>query len=63
MVFVGLAVTFAGFLISLAGLGLASGPFPRLIIAIIGTTVSLFGIIGLVNKAYLADAIWKKEAK
>jgi hypothetical protein len=60
MVVVGILVTFLGFVISLLGLGLTSGVGARMAAALIGIAVSLFGIIGLINKAYLQNAIWKK---
>ena len=60
MVFVGILVTFLGFVISLLGLGLTSGVGASMVAALLGIAVSLFGIIGLINKAYLQNAIWKK---
>lgn len=60
MVFIGILVTFLGFVISLLGLGLTSGVGTRMVAALLGIAVSLFGIIGLINKAYLQNAIWKK---
>ena len=59
MVVAGLLVTLAGCLISVASLGMASGAGARLAITIVGIGVSLFGIIGLINPAYLKNAIWK----
>jgi hypothetical protein len=32
----------------------------RLVLVLLGLAVSLFGIIGLLNKHYLKNAIWKK---
>ena len=60
MVLVGLLVTLLGFAISVASLGMASSVGARMIIVLIGLAVSLFGIIALINKAYMKDAIWKK---
>ena len=60
MVFVGILVTFLGFIISLLGLGLTSSVGARMVAALLGIAVSLFGIIGLINRAYLQNAIWKK---
>lgn len=59
MVFVGLLVTFAGFLISVLSLGFASGVGARLVIVLLGMAVSLYGIIGILNPAYMKNAIWK----
>jgi hypothetical protein len=60
MVFVGILVTILGFIISLLGLGLTASVGARMIAALLGIAVSLFGIIGLINKAYLQNAIWKR---
>lgn len=60
MVALGLLLTFAGFLISLFSLGLTSSVGGRMAFTIFGLALSLFGIIGVVNKAYLKNAIWKR---
>ena len=60
MLLAGIVATFAGFLISILSLTLFSSVGGRMVIVLIGMIVSLFGIIGLINKAYLKDAIWKK---
>lgn len=59
MAIVGLVVTLAGAAIGVASLGLASSAGARLGIVLAGIAVSLFGIIGLINPAYLKNAIWK----
>ena len=63
MVAVGIFVTFLGFAISVASLGMASAVSARLIMVLLGIGVSLFGIMGILNPAYLKNAIWKKEAR
>ena len=60
MVALGLVVTLLGFLLSVASLGMASSVNARMIIVLAGIAVSLFGIIGLINPAFLKNAIWKK---
>ena len=60
MVIAGLAVTVLGFLISVASLTLTTRSGGRLGIVLAGLAISLFGIIGLINKAYLKNPIWKK---
>ena len=52
-----------GFAISVASLGMASAVSARLIMVLLGIAVSLFGIMGILNPAYLKHAIWKKEAR
>lgn len=60
MAAIGLIVTFLGFLLSLFSLSLASSNGARLGLVLAGIAVSLIGIIGLVNRAYLKNAIWKR---
>ena len=60
MVIAGLVVVVLGFVISFMSLGVTEDVTVRLIMTLVGIGVSLFGIFGLINKAYLKDAIWKK---
>jgi hypothetical protein len=60
MAIAGLAVTLLGFLIALFSLSITDSVNGRLIIVLIGIVVSLVGIFGLVNTAYLKNAIWRK---
>lgn len=60
MLVAGLFVTVLGFLASLLSLGLPLSPGMRLAIVLAGIAVSLAGIVGLVNPAYVKNAIWKK---
>lgn len=60
MVAVGLLITFAGFLIALFSLGLTTSVNGRLFMVLAGMAVSLFGIIGVINRAYLKNPIWKR---
>jgi len=60
MVIAGLVVTVLGFVVSLASLTLSSSAEGRLGIVLAGIAISVFGIIGLINKAYLKNPIWKK---
>jgi len=60
MIIVGLLITFAGFLISLFSLSLASSVSGRMTMVLLGLVVSLVGIIGVLNQAYLKNAIWRK---
>lgn len=60
MVLAGLLVTLAGFALSVASLGLASSTSARMILVLAGIAISLFGIMGLINRAYLKNAIWKR---
>ncbi len=60
MLIAGLIITVAGFLVTLASLGLAMSAGGRIFVTLAGLAISLFGIIGVVNRAYLKDAIWKR---
>ena len=61
MTFVGLAITFLGFVVAVASLGMASGNGARLGIVLVGIAISLTGIMGVLNPAYQRNAIWKKK--
>jgi len=60
MILIGLLVTLLGFVISVLSLTLTSSVGGRLVTVLLGIAVSLFGIMGLLNKHYLKNAIWKK---
>lgn len=57
---IGILVTFLGFVIAVAGLGMTDGVNMRMIMALVGIAVSLFGIMGLIIPAYNKNAIWRK---
>jgi hypothetical protein len=56
----GLVVTFLGFIIAVASLGMSSSVGGRMVIVLIGLVVSLVGIIGLINPAFQKKAAWRK---
>lgn len=60
MIIAGILVTLIGFVLSFLSLGLASSNSGRLAMVLVGIAISLFGIIGVLNKHYLKNAIWKK---
>jgi hypothetical protein len=60
MIFVGLLLTFLGFVISVLSLAITSSVGGRLGLVLFGLAISLFGILGVLNKAYLKNALWKK---
>ena len=60
MAFVGLAITFFGFLVAFGSLGITDSNTARLGLVLVGIAVSLGGIMGVLNQAYLKNAIWKK---
>jgi len=61
MAFVGLIVTFLGFIIAVASLGMMQSVNGRMGMVLVGIAVSLFGILGMINPAYLKNAIWRKD--
>jgi hypothetical protein len=60
MTFVGLLITLAGFLLSLLSLTLTSSTGARMGLVLAGIAISLAGVIGVINPAYLKNAIWKR---
>ena len=60
MVLVGLVITFLGFLVAMLSPGIASGTLGRLILVLVGIAISLGGIMGVINQAYMKNAIWKR---
>jgi cytochrome c biogenesis protein CcdA len=60
MTIAGLVITFVGFLIAVLSLGMTTDNTMRLIIVLVGLAVSLTGIIGVLNRACLSKAIWRK---
>ena len=60
MILVGVLLAFLGFVISVLSLAITSSVIGRLVIVLVGMALSLFGILVILNKAYLKNAIWKK---
>lgn len=60
MTIAGLIVTLLGFGISVASLGVMSDVTGRMIMVLAGIAVSLGGIIGLINRAAVSKALWRK---
>jgi cytochrome c biogenesis protein CcdA len=62
MIYAGILVTLLGFVIAVLSLGMASSVNARLLIVLVGIAVSLFGIMGVINKGFLKNAIWRKQS-
>jgi hypothetical protein len=60
MMIAGLVVTILGFLIAVFSVSMASDAMARLVIVLVGLAVSLIGIIGVLNRACMSKAIWRK---
>jgi cytochrome c biogenesis protein CcdA len=61
MKLVGILLAFLGFVISVGSLAATSSVGGRLAMVLAGIAISLFGILGLLNKAYQKEAIWRKR--
>jgi len=61
MALVGLAITFAGFLLAAGSVGISSSTTVRLVLVLVGIGMSLAGIMGSINQAYQRNAVWKKR--
>jgi hypothetical protein len=60
MTFVGLAVTFLGFVIALGSLGATASTSGRMGMVLVGIVVSLVGIMGVITPAYQKTWIGKR---
>ena len=60
MALVGLVMTFGGFLLAATSVGISSSTGARLGMVLIGIAISLVGIIGVINPAYMKNAVWKR---
>jgi hypothetical protein len=60
MVFLGIVVTLAGWLIAVSSLGVTASTGGRLGIVLAGIIVSLVGILGVLNPYYMKTAIWRR---
>jgi hypothetical protein len=60
MVLIGILVTLLGFAVAFFSLGMTTDVNARLAMVVAGIGISLFGILGLINKTYLKTAIWRK---
>ena len=56
----GILLALLGFAISVASLGLASTAGARMLLVLVGIGVSLFAIIGVINRQYVKNAIWRR---
>jgi hypothetical protein len=61
MTFVGLAVTFLGFVIAFISLGVTDSTGGRLGMVLAGIVVSMIGIMGVITPAYQKTWIFKKR--
>jgi hypothetical protein len=60
MMLAGIAITVLGFVLALFSLSITSSVNGRLIMVLVGIAISLTGILGVINKAFQKNAIWRK---
>lgn len=60
MTILGVVVTLLGFLVAVASLGITSSVGGRMGLVLAGIVISLIGIVGVLNRAFLSKAIWRK---
>jgi cytochrome c biogenesis protein CcdA len=60
MVLLGLLITLLGFVISFLSLGMTTSVNARMVMVLIGIAVSFTGIFGVINRAFLKNANWRK---
>ena len=60
MALVGLVITFVGFLLAAASVGISSSNGVRLVLVVVGIMISLGGILGVLNPTYQKNAVWRR---
>jgi hypothetical protein len=60
MILAGILITLLGFVLSVLSLGMTSSVGGRMVIVLIGLAISFGGIIGVINRAYLKNANWRR---
>jgi len=60
MVLAGVVITLLGWVIAVSSVSVTSSVGGRLVMVLIGLAVSLVGVIGVINRAFLKNAIWRK---
>ena len=60
MIFIGILITLLGFVLAVLSLGMTSSVGGRMTMVLIGLAVSLAGIIAVLNRAFLKNAIWRR---
>jgi len=56
---IGLVMTLLGWLIPVSALTMTQSTAARMIVSLLGIAISLVGILVVLNKVHLKDAIWK----
>ena len=61
MKLIGILLALAGWLLPVAALTMTQSMAARFGACVVGIVISLVGILGVLNAAHQADAIWKKS--
>jgi len=59
MKWVGAAIALAGWVVTIIGANVISSTGGRIVLALVGIGVSLFGILGILPAAFNKNAVWK----
>ena len=57
---VGILVALAGWLLPVVALSMTQSTGARFGACVLGSIISLVGILGVINQAYMKNAIWKR---
>lgn len=60
MALAGVLMAVLGFLVAVLSVSITSGVGGRLVLVLIGIALSLTGIIGVLNRAFLRNANWRR---
>jgi hypothetical protein len=60
MLIAGIAVTVLGFLLAVLSLGITASTNGRLAMVLMGLVLCLYGILGLINRAFQKNAVWRR---
>jgi hypothetical protein len=60
MALAGILITVLGFVLALLSLGMTASVGGRLAMVLAGMATSLIGIMAVLNRAYLKNAIWRR---
>jgi MFS-type transporter involved in bile tolerance (Atg22 family) len=60
MALVGVLITLLGWVIAVMSVSLTSSVGGRMVVVLIGIALCLIGIIGVINRAFLKNAIWRR---
>ena len=59
-VLVGVLITLLGWIIAVLSVSLTSSVAGRMVVVLVGIAVCLIGIIGVINRTFLKNAIWRR---